>query len=132
MFKANERPLESLFNSDAEVAAQRLEARLISAQPPELCLFPSTTPILTHCALIMTSWEPPSAETASLHNDHASEAAFTAPATTVISGANDDAVSLNVGDGRLEESITTPGGPFSPSQVVLVLCGLIASGKVLI
>jgi hypothetical protein len=47
MFRANERPLESLFNSDAEVAARRLEVRLISAQPPELCLFPSTTLILT-------------------------------------------------------------------------------------
>jgi hypothetical protein len=80
----------------------------------------------------MTSWESPSAETASPRIDHASEAAFTAPATTVISGPTDDAVSMNVGNGRLEESITTPGGPFSPSQVVLILCGLIASGKVLI
>lgn len=80
----------------------------------------------------MASWESPSAENVSLGVELASDAAFTDPATTIISSANGNAVSLNVGDGRLEESITALGGPPSPSQVVLILCGLIASGKVLI
>lgn len=79
----------------------------------------------------MASQDTPPTESTHMCDSLAPEGAVTTASTTTdaISGAS-GAASLSVGDGRLVAPTPAPLVPNSQNQVVLILCGLIASGKV--